>query len=145
MVQILRLGIAIFVGAPTWLYKAPQGLRQLLSYIKKNYADPEIYITENGWSEKDEDARIGKAALNDTERVDYYSEYINEALKASQLDGVNVKGMVFLLVFLKMLLTRQIFSYISSLHALKNNRSDKKDTKQFNLDNLRDPRVYRFK
>jgi lactase-phlorizin hydrolase len=75
------------------LAKVPLGLRKLLSYIKKNYGDPEIYITENGWSEKGEDQRVGEAALNDTERVGYYTEYINEALKATLLDGVNLKGM----------------------------------------------------
>jgi lactase-phlorizin hydrolase len=74
------------------LNKVPQGLRNLLSYIKENYGNPEIYITENGWSEKGEDVRVGEAALNDTERVGYYTEYINEALKASVLDGVDLKG-----------------------------------------------------
>jgi beta-glucosidase/6-phospho-beta-glucosidase/beta-galactosidase len=69
------------------------GLRKLLSYIKKNYGNPEIYITENGWSEKGEDVRVGEAALNDTQRVGYYTEYINEALKATLLDGVKLKGM----------------------------------------------------
>ena len=72
--------------------KVPQGLRNLLSYIKENYGNPEIYITENGWSEKGEDVRVGEAALNDIERVGYYTEYINEALKASVLDGVDLKG-----------------------------------------------------
>ena len=81
-----------FEGAPFWLNKVPLGLRKLLIYIKKNYGDPEIYITENGWSEKGEDVRVGEAALNDAERVGYYTEYINEALKASVLDGVNLKG-----------------------------------------------------
>ena len=70
----------------------PVGLRKLLSYIKQNYGDPEIYITENGWSEKGEDVRVGKAALNDAQRVAYYTKYINEALKATLLDGVNLKG-----------------------------------------------------
>jgi beta-glucosidase/6-phospho-beta-glucosidase/beta-galactosidase len=76
------------------LNKVPLGLRKLLSYIKTNYGDPEIYITENGWSEKGEDVRVGEAALNDAERVGYYTEYINEALKASLLDGVNLKGII---------------------------------------------------
>ena len=80
------------LGAPVWLNKVPQGLRKLLSYIKENYGDPDIYITENGWSEKGEEARVGEAALNDTERVGYYKEYINEALKATLLDGVKLKG-----------------------------------------------------
>ena len=70
----------------------PQGLRKLLVYIKKQYGDPDIYITENGWSENGEDKRVGEAALNDNQRTQYYTLYINEALKATLLDGVKLKG-----------------------------------------------------
>ena len=72
----------------------PHGLRRLLRYIKKHYGDPDIYITENGWSEKGEDVRVGEAALNDSQRAQYYTLYINEALKATLLDDVKLKGML---------------------------------------------------
>lgn len=39
------------------------------------YGDPDIYITENGVSEKDQ------YELNDQFRIDYYKTYINEVLK----------------------------------------------------------------
>ena len=83
----------LLLGAPNWLNKVPWGLRVLLNHIKKSYGDPEIYITENGWSEKGEAERVGAAALNDNERVGYFTEYINEALKATLIDRVKLKGL----------------------------------------------------
>ena len=49
------------------------GLRRLLNWIKEEYGDPEIYITENGVATDDN--------VDDTERVFYYKTYIDEALK----------------------------------------------------------------
>jgi len=45
-----------------------------------------MYITENGWS----DSR--NASLEDTGRIQYFTGYINNVLKAVLLDGVNVKS-----------------------------------------------------
>ncbi|CAJ1078803.1 lactase-phlorizin hydrolase-like [Xyrichtys novacula] len=64
------------------------GLRRLLNWIKEEYGDPEIYITENGVA-----TEAGKN-LDDTARVFYYKTYIDEALKAHDLDGVKVKGYI---------------------------------------------------
>ncbi|XP_040913102.1 lactase-phlorizin hydrolase-like [Toxotes jaculatrix] len=64
------------------------GLRRLLNWIKEEYGDPEIYITENGV------ATDTKTTFDDTDRVFYYKTYIDEALKAHNLDGVNVKGYI---------------------------------------------------
>ncbi|CAH1258256.1 LCT [Branchiostoma lanceolatum] len=75
-------------AASSWLYSVPWGIRRLLRYIKQNYNDPEIYITENGWSEEEADPPI----LEDTGRLCFYMGYINEVLKAIDLDGVNVRA-----------------------------------------------------
>jgi len=65
----------------------PWGIRRLLNWISDEYgADLPIYVTENGVSTKD------IFELEDTIRVDYYTAYINEVLKAVKVDGVNVKG-----------------------------------------------------
>uniref|UniRef100_A0A3Q3RE82 beta-glucosidase n=1 Tax=Monopterus albus TaxID=43700 RepID=A0A3Q3RE82_MONAL len=64
------------------------GLRRLLNWIKEEYGDPEIYITENGV------ATDSKTTWDDTGRVFYYKTYIDEALKASDIDGVKVKGYI---------------------------------------------------
>lgn len=60
--------------------------------MKEHYGDPEIIITENGFAIEGEDDLTGEAALNDTQRVEYLTSYVNEALKAIHLDGVRVKG-----------------------------------------------------
>ncbi|XP_056896347.1 lactase/phlorizin hydrolase-like [Takifugu flavidus] len=62
------------------------GLRRLLNWIKEEYGNPEVYVTENGV------ATDKKTTVDDLERVFYYKTYIDEALKAHNLDGVNLKG-----------------------------------------------------
>uniref|UniRef100_H2SKB4 Lactase n=1 Tax=Takifugu rubripes TaxID=31033 RepID=H2SKB4_TAKRU len=64
------------------------GLRRLLNWIKEEYGNPEVYVTENGV------ATDKKTSWDDSARVFYYKTYIDEALKAYDLDGVNVKGYI---------------------------------------------------
>ncbi|XP_034550002.1 lactase-phlorizin hydrolase-like [Notolabrus celidotus] len=64
------------------------GLRRLLNWIKEEYGDPEIYVTESGV------ATEATQTWDDTARVFYYKTYIDEALKAHDLDGVKVKGYI---------------------------------------------------
>lgn len=61
--------------AMTELRAAAWGLRRLLNWIKEEYGDPEIYITENGVA-----TDIGKT-VDDTERIFFLKTYIDEALK----------------------------------------------------------------
>ncbi|XP_071181431.1 lactase/phlorizin hydrolase-like [Mytilus edulis] len=68
-----------------WLRGNPWGIRRLLKWVKDRYNSPEIYVTENGFSDD------GKS-LEDNDRIWYYNGYINEMLKAKKEDGVNVKG-----------------------------------------------------
>ncbi|XP_047456737.1 lactase-phlorizin hydrolase-like [Mugil cephalus] len=72
-------------GSP-WLKVAPFGFRRILRFIKEEYGNPPLLVTENGVSEH------GPVDLNDTHRIYYYDKYINEALKAYLLDGVNLIG-----------------------------------------------------
>lgn len=74
------------------MYNTPWSLRKLLNWIKEHYDDPEIIITENGFAVDGESDLALEAALNDTQRVEYLTSYINEILKAIRLDGVRVKG-----------------------------------------------------
>ena len=57
-----------------WLRVVPWGMRKLLKWIKDNYGDPEVFITENGMSDRN-------ATLDDQHRIFYYRNYINEVLK----------------------------------------------------------------
>lgn len=47
----------------SWLHQVPWGLTRLLKWIHDNYNQPEIVITENGWSDS--------GTLNDTDRIEY--------------------------------------------------------------------------
>ena len=51
----------------------PFGIRKVLNWIKEKYGDVPIYITENGFSDN--------GTLQDTDRVNYYKQYINNVLK----------------------------------------------------------------
>ncbi|KAG8125102.1 hypothetical protein E2320_020395 [Naja naja] len=60
--------------------------RRLLKWIKEEYNNPPIYVTENGISERTD------GGLNDTWRIHYLKSYINEALKGIVFDGVDLRG-----------------------------------------------------
>ncbi|KAA8579361.1 hypothetical protein FQN60_010701 [Etheostoma spectabile] len=69
-----------------WLYSVPWGFRRLLNFVKTQYGNPMVYVTENGVSEK-----MLCTDLCDDWRMQYFKDYIDEMLKAVK-DGVNVKG-----------------------------------------------------
>jgi len=51
----------------------PWGLRELLLHIGERYPNMAVFITENGMSDH--------GGLQDSDRVLYYSSYINQVLK----------------------------------------------------------------
>ena len=61
-------------GYPDWLQVVPWGIRRLLKWIKLEYGNPPVYITENG---------VGTSVpdIDDEDRVQFLKAYINEALK----------------------------------------------------------------
>ncbi|XP_022906938.1 myrosinase 1-like isoform X1 [Onthophagus taurus] len=67
-----------------WLKVVPWGLEKLLIWIKNEYNNPCIYITENGYPDD--------GGLLDMDRVRYLAGYIKSMLKAMQESQVNVKG-----------------------------------------------------
>eukprot|EP00058_Branchiostoma_floridae_P022667 XP_002608157.1 hypothetical protein BRAFLDRAFT_90429 [Branchiostoma floridae] len=81
-------------AASDWLYAVPWGMRRVLNYIKEKFGDPEVYITENGWSDGD----VTPPVMEDTGRICYYMTYIDEVLKGTYVhiaiyeDGVKVKS-----------------------------------------------------
>lgn len=72
-----------------WLYAAAWGLRKLLTWISNRYSNPDIYITEGGWSIQ---ANTSAEAQNDLARIQYFANYTSEILNSINEDGVNVKG-----------------------------------------------------
>uniref|UniRef100_A0A914X7K2 Uncharacterized protein n=1 Tax=Plectus sambesii TaxID=2011161 RepID=A0A914X7K2_9BILA len=69
-----------------WLKYTPFGIRNLLNFIKNNFGNTKpIIITENGWSDR-------SGTLDDSERVQFYKDYITNVYLAYSQDGVNVRG-----------------------------------------------------
>lgn len=62
----------------SWLKVSPFGFRKILNFIKEEYGDPPIIVTENGISER------GLVDLNDIHRSYYYEAYINQLLKGTK-------------------------------------------------------------
>ncbi|XP_076231706.1 myrosinase 1 [Calliopsis andreniformis] len=71
-------------SASSWLKVVPEGFRVTLRYLATKYGNIPIYITENGFSDH--------GALDDSDRISYYREYLKQMLLAMYEDGVNVKG-----------------------------------------------------
>ncbi|XP_059055794.1 myrosinase 1-like [Achroia grisella] len=74
------------VGANGWLASYPEGFRHLLSWIKKQYGDIKIFITENGYPTK------STSYLDDDDRIQYHKDYLEQVLLSIREDGVNVMG-----------------------------------------------------
>ena len=67
----------------------PQGLHELLTRIKADYADPEVYITENGMAV--DDARSPDGAIHDGYRIAYLAGHFAQAARCLA-DGVRLRG-----------------------------------------------------
>uniref|UniRef100_A0A1B0CB38 Cytosolic beta-glucosidase n=2 Tax=Lutzomyia longipalpis TaxID=7200 RepID=A0A1B0CB38_LUTLO len=72
-------------GASVWLHVVPFGMYKLLNWIRKEYDNPPVYVTENGYSDYGGTKDIG--------RVNYYNSYLEAVLDAIE-DGCNVKGYI---------------------------------------------------
>ncbi|KAJ6346653.1 hypothetical protein OIU76_003353 [Salix suchowensis] len=72
-----RHGVSIGPKAASeWLFVYPRGIRDLLLYVKREYNNPLIYITENGIDESNNGSLTLKEALADITRVDYYYHHL---------------------------------------------------------------------
>ncbi|PQP91809.1 beta-glucosidase 24 [Prunus yedoensis var. nudiflora] len=73
------------------IYSYPQGLEKLLVFMKQNYQNPKIYISENGISEVEEEENGLDGALRDPHRIQSVLRHLFWINKAMEKD-VNVKG-----------------------------------------------------
>ncbi|KAK4480868.1 hypothetical protein RD792_011720 [Penstemon davidsonii] len=76
----------------SWLYSVPWGLYEHLKYLKTKEGMPPIYITENGWSDKNDPKLTPKEASRDTKRKKYYQDHLFYLLKAMNELKVDVRG-----------------------------------------------------
>lgn len=72
-------------AASSWLKIAPFGIRKCLNWARENYGDIDMYITENGFSD-----RLGN--IDDLIRIYYYKHYINQLLKSVLVDEIHLRG-----------------------------------------------------
>lgn len=68
----------------TWLYSVPQGLHDALVWIKNQYENIPVLITENGWSDSGE--------LNDDDRIEYFKSHLIAVVTAINVERCNVIG-----------------------------------------------------
>ncbi|KAK1256817.1 Beta-glucosidase 12 [Acorus gramineus] len=68
----------------------PQGIKLLLDYIRKNYYNPPMYITEIGYVTLDEGQPLINI-LQDYDRIRYIEDTLNYTLQAMR-SGTNVRG-----------------------------------------------------
>ncbi|MDF9393421.1 MULTISPECIES: GH1 family beta-glucosidase [Methylococcus] len=67
----------------------PQGLKDILLWVKARYGDIPLYITENGAAFADPEGGDGR--INDTRRIAYYRSHLR-ALHEAIAQGVDVRG-----------------------------------------------------
>ncbi|KAL9263252.1 Beta-glucosidase 17-like protein [Drosera capensis] len=75
----------------SWLYIYPEGLTDLLSYVKQKYGDLPIMITENGMADANNASMSVEEALVDDLRIKYHTQHLTYLKKAIE-DGSNVLG-----------------------------------------------------
>ncbi|CAB3365153.1 Hypothetical predicted protein [Cloeon dipterum] len=71
-------------SAAPWLKVVPWGFRKLVNWINNEFNGVRLIVTENGFADLGE--------INDVDRANYYTNYINELMKAINLDGCNIYG-----------------------------------------------------
>ncbi|KAJ4847712.1 hypothetical protein Tsubulata_039564 [Turnera subulata] len=72
-----------------WMYICPEGIQQLMVYLKRKYNNPAIFITENGVG--DSGSLAETEALEDRLRIKCHSLHLQYLLNAI-MEGVDVRG-----------------------------------------------------
>nr|VDD04771.1 unnamed protein product [Brassica oleracea] len=73
-------------------YSYPEGFRRLLNYVKDKYNNPIVYIKENGINDYDDGTKSRDEILNDTFRISYLTDHLQQLHKAIIDDGCDVRG-----------------------------------------------------
>merc|ERR1711884_558059 len=66
-------------GDSPWLYVVPNAIKKYLEYVHQRYRVKAIYITENGCDVPGEVGADLETALDDSFRLNYYRDYLEQA------------------------------------------------------------------
>ncbi|XP_045458185.1 myrosinase 1-like [Melitaea cinxia] len=69
----------------SWLFEHPVGFRRLLNWLKNEYGDIDILITENGYA-------TNKTIIDDQARVKYMEKHLEQVLLTINEDKIKVIG-----------------------------------------------------
>lgn len=75
------------------IYVYPEGLRKALIFLK-NYENPKIYVTENGYPDLRDDTIPIKTALVDDARIQHIQDHLAAIRDARNTAGTNVMGYI---------------------------------------------------
>lgn len=63
-------------AASRWLHIVPWGIRKLARYVKDNYGNPPVIITENGMDDPNRGSIPLEKALQDDKRINFHRDYL---------------------------------------------------------------------
>ncbi|KAL3522197.1 hypothetical protein ACH5RR_015031 [Cinchona calisaya] len=78
-------------GALGWIHGYPKGIMDLLLHVKREYNNPLIYITENGFDDPDDHSAKLWDSIYDHERVSFLHDHLS-FVKEAKRQHVNVQG-----------------------------------------------------
>ncbi|KAK9152031.1 hypothetical protein Syun_010340 [Stephania yunnanensis] len=79
-------------AASGWLHIVPWGIRKLTRYVKDNYGNPPVIITENGMDDPNRPSMDLSEALQDYKRINYHHDYLSNLSTAIWKDDCNIQG-----------------------------------------------------
>lgn len=85
----------VYIGEPTavdWLYVYPRGMDKIVTYIKDRYNNTPMFITENGYGEKENQNSTNEELFNDFKRVEYLKSYLQALAETMRTKGADVRG-----------------------------------------------------
>ncbi|GER53350.1 beta-glucosidase [Striga asiatica] len=79
-------------SASRWLHIVPWGIRKLANYIKDEYGNPPVIITENGMDDPNRSNLDLREALKDEKRIRYHRDYLSNLSAAIREDNCDIRG-----------------------------------------------------
>ncbi|KAK3004209.1 LOW QUALITY PROTEIN: hypothetical protein RJ639_018018, partial [Escallonia herrerae] len=91
-------GLSQTQGASDWLYSYPAGIRKILRYIKDNYSNPPIFITENGFDDVNAGFPLSDDTVADNDKIEYHEDHLDNLCEAIKFESSSI--VTYVLVYL---------------------------------------------